>query len=178
MDHPDDTPPKPTPPPTRLAPTRFLRYYWLRLLRLQGDPCFLARGVAVGIAVALTPTIPFHTVLIVVLCGLLGGNLIAAVIASWLVSNPVTIPFQYLAAWKIGAVLTGARFDASEARLLAAAVESADVVTAASAFFHAGGTLIRCMMVGGVAMALPGGAVGYAGFLWVYRAYRRHRNRR
>ncbi|MEA1867995.1 MAG: DUF2062 domain-containing protein, partial [Thermodesulfobacteriota bacterium] len=45
------------------SPGRTVRYQWLRLVRLRGDPFVLARGIAIGTFIGLTPTIPFHTIL-------------------------------------------------------------------------------------------------------------------
>ena len=42
---------------------RTFKFYYLKFVRLQGAPSVLARGVAVGTFIAVTPTIPFHVVL-------------------------------------------------------------------------------------------------------------------
>ena len=57
---------------------------------LRPDPEALARGVAVGLFIGLTPTFGVQTALIVVGCILLRGNVCSALAASW-VSNPLTI---------------------------------------------------------------------------------------
>jgi len=68
-------------------------------MRLRGSPRKLALGSAIGVFVGLTPTIPFHTILILLLCFLTGGNAIAGIILSWLVCNPLTfLPIYSLAA--------------------------------------------------------------------------------
>jgi hypothetical protein len=41
---------------------RILRYQWLKFLRLQEDPRKLAWGMALGVFIGITPTIPFHLV--------------------------------------------------------------------------------------------------------------------
>ena len=46
---------------------RTLRYHWLKFLRLQDDPRKLAWGMALGIFIGITPTIPFHFVSILFL---------------------------------------------------------------------------------------------------------------
>ena len=40
---------------------RTLKYCWLKLRRLQGDPKKLAWGMALGVFIGVTPTLPFHT---------------------------------------------------------------------------------------------------------------------
>ncbi|WP_051822658.1 DUF2062 domain-containing protein [Desulfonatronum thiodismutans] len=57
---------------------------------LRTDPDALARGVAVGLFIGLTPTFGVQTALIVVGCILLRGNVCSALAASW-VCNPLTI---------------------------------------------------------------------------------------
>ncbi|WP_051434664.1 DUF2062 domain-containing protein [Desulfonatronum lacustre] len=57
---------------------------------LRTDPEALARGVAVGLFIGLTPTFGVQTALIVAGCILLRGNVCTALAASW-VCNPLTI---------------------------------------------------------------------------------------
>jgi uncharacterized protein (DUF2062 family) len=54
----------------------------------------------------MTPTIPFNTVLAIVLGFLLRGSIPAAFIGT-LISNPITIPVLYYAAYLLGVTLTG-----------------------------------------------------------------------
>ncbi|MDP3478975.1 MAG: DUF2062 domain-containing protein, partial [Desulfoprunum sp.] len=46
---------------------RLGKYYYLRFLRLKGDPYSLAFGTAIGVFVGLTPTMPLHTAIILIL---------------------------------------------------------------------------------------------------------------
>src|SRR5512135_2799707 len=80
---------------------RTLRYHWLKFLRLQDNPRKLAGGMALGIFVGLTPTIPFHFVSVIFLAPLLKISPVTAVIGIQIM-NPLTIPFLYLAAFKVG----------------------------------------------------------------------------
>jgi uncharacterized protein (DUF2062 family) len=77
-----------------------------RCKRLKGDPHYIGLGMGIGIFVSFTPTLPFHTLIAVALAILLRGNKIAAAIGVWF-SNPLTIPFFYLATYKIGTMLLG-----------------------------------------------------------------------
>jgi uncharacterized protein len=63
-------------------------------------------GMAVGVFVAFTPTIPFHTVLAITLAFVFRGSKPAALIGSWL-SNPLTIPVLYYGSFKLGVILLG-----------------------------------------------------------------------
>ncbi len=83
---------------------RFFRYHYLRFKRLKGDPHTLAKGVAIGVFIGVTPTIPLHTILILALCFFMGGNAVAAVLSSMVVSNPLTFFIQYFLSWWVGSL--------------------------------------------------------------------------
>ncbi len=78
-----------------------VRLFLNRIKDLQGDPHYIAMGMASGVFVALTPTIPFHTALALALAFILKGSKPAAVIGAWL-SNPLTIPIFYYGCYKTG----------------------------------------------------------------------------
>ncbi len=162
----------------RLNPKRAFRYYMIRLLRLRGDPFELARGISIGIFVALTPTIPFHTILTVTFCTIGRGNLLAGVIASLLISNPITIPLQYLIAWKLGTMLTGTSFSWQRIKHLMDMIHHAGIFGAAKLIYMQGFKLVGSMLVGGVALALPCAIIVYFLFLYLYmRRKKRQKDR-
>lgn len=61
----------------------------------------MARGVAIGLFVALTPTVGVQTLLMLVLCMLLRGNFPMAFAVSW-ISNPITLGPLYLGYYLLG----------------------------------------------------------------------------
>ena len=80
---------------------------WLAECRkLSGDPRYIARGMAIGIFVSMTPFFPFHTAIAVTISVILRGSKRAAAIGVWL-SNPLTIPFCYFIIYKLGVFLLG-----------------------------------------------------------------------
>jgi uncharacterized protein (DUF2062 family) len=83
-----------------------LRLAYENIRRLQGDPHYVAMGMGIGVFVAVTPTIPFHTIIAVALAFLLRGSKPAAIIGVWF-SNPLTIPIFYYGSYKIGALVMG-----------------------------------------------------------------------
>ncbi len=85
---------------------RRLKAFYLRVRSLQGDPHYVAMGMAVGVFVAFTPTIPFHTILTIVLAFAFKGSKPAALIGSWL-NNPLTFPVFYYGSYKLGVLLLG-----------------------------------------------------------------------
>ncbi len=84
-----------------------------RVKNLQGDPHFVAMGMAVGVFVAITPTIPFHTIMALVLAYLMKGSRPAALLGL-LVCNPFAIVFIYYACYKVGNLLFGGSLAAEE----------------------------------------------------------------
>ena len=54
-----------------------------RIRQMNGDPHYVALGMAIGVFVAVTPTIPFHTVLAIGLSILLRGSKAAAILGVW-----------------------------------------------------------------------------------------------
>jgi len=83
-----------------------VRQFVRHLKELQGDPHYIAMGMAIGVFVSLTPTIPFHTVIAIILAFVLRGSKPAAIISVW-VSNPLTIPFFYIGSYKVGMFIFG-----------------------------------------------------------------------
>jgi uncharacterized protein (DUF2062 family) len=83
-----------------------LKTFYLRVRSLQGDPHYVAMGMAVGVFVAFTPTIPFHTILTIALAFALKGSKPAALIGSWL-NNPLTFPVFYYGSYKLGVFMLG-----------------------------------------------------------------------
>lgn len=143
-------------------PRRAARYYYLRLLRLKGDPHTLARGIAVGLFVGVTPTIPLHTALILAFAFLFRGNIIAGVLSSWLVSNPLTFLPQYYLSWKIGKWLTSTDLSWSRINevmeILASDVGFKESLLAMS---HLGKEAIATLLLGGCLLAAPITLAGY-----------------
>jgi uncharacterized protein (DUF2062 family) len=79
-----------------------------RVKKLDGDPHYVAMGMAIGVFVGITPTMPFHTVLAVGLAFVFRGSKAAAALGVWF-SNPFTAPLFYLGSYKVGIYLLGNR---------------------------------------------------------------------
>ncbi len=81
---------------------RTAKYYFIRLKRLRGTPRSLALGAAIGAAIAITPTLPLHTIMIIPTTLILRVSTISAMITGTIISNPLTFVPQYWLAWWIG----------------------------------------------------------------------------
>jgi len=81
------------------------KVFYGRFISLKGEPKTIAIGMAIGVFIGVTPTIPFHTAMIVLLCFIFRQNLTSAIIGSWIISNPVTIPLFYVSEYQLGRYL-------------------------------------------------------------------------
>ena len=96
---------------------RRFRIFYERFISLKGDPSQIAAGLAIGVFVGVTPTIPLHTAIIILIGLLFRQNITAGYLGSWLISNPLTIPLFYLSQYELGRFLLGmesCRFELSD----------------------------------------------------------------
>jgi uncharacterized protein (DUF2062 family) len=90
-----------------MNPKKRLRKFYDKFISLKGDPKSIALGMAIGIFIGVTPTIPFHTVMIITCTFVLRQNFTAAYLGSWLIMNPFTIPFFYVTQYSLGRAVLG-----------------------------------------------------------------------
>ncbi len=81
--------------------------FYNRFLSLNGKPEEIARAVTLGVFIGVTPTIPLHTALVMVSCLIFRQNITAAMLGATIISNPLTIPFLYLAEYELGVLVLG-----------------------------------------------------------------------
>ena len=144
---------------------RFVRFNYLKLLRLKTSARELAMGLAVGVFAGCLPAIPgtpLQTVAALVLAFLLRGNKIAAVIATYH-SNPLNWVFFWYVEYKIGKWVLpfDVQFDPMNMRV-------EDLAT----FGWQG---LSILIVGGAILGLPLGIGTYFVSLPLIRNYRRRR---
>lgn len=128
---------------------RFLRFWYLRLIRIQATPHNIAMGLAVGVFVGLLPVLPFQTVMAIALAFVLGGSKIAAALGTW-ISNPLNWVPLYFLFYRIGAAVVP--FDLPPFR--PSELEMAEMLDLGWKFFAA-------MMAGGLVVAVPSAFVAY-----------------
>jgi len=144
---------------------RTLKYHWLKFRRLQGDPRKVALGAAIGIFIGITPTLPFHTFLILGLAPLFRASVIAAYLGIW-VSNPLTWVPQYLLAYEVGAFLL---FRGEPLRIPA----QANLAAFLDLLWRGG----LALQVGGLIIAVLPAIASYFLTLWAIKRYRQRRAR-
>lgn len=86
---------------TKKSLKRQLKYFYWRLVRLQGRPEALARGLACGVFAGLFPFAGSQTVLALLLAFICRGNKILATVGPW-ISNPFTSVPIYLFNFQVG----------------------------------------------------------------------------
>lgn len=125
-----------------------IREFVERVKKFEGDPHYIAMGMAIGVFVGITPTMPFHTVIAVALAIILRGSKAAAAIGVWF-CNPISAPLFYLGSYKAGMFFFGhsAPFDAKYESVLELLKLGVDVTMA--------------MVVGGIILGILPGFASY-----------------
>ena len=140
----------------KFQPLRATKYYYLRFIRLRGKPSVLARGVAVGIFIGVTPTIPFHTILALILAYIIRGSKIAALLSTVLVSNPLTFFLQYYISFRIGNLIIPGNVSWEKmSELMEALSSGANFSESITALGHMGLDALIILLIGGSILALP-----------------------
>jgi uncharacterized protein (DUF2062 family) len=145
---------------------RTIRYQWVKFKRLQGDPRKLAWGMALGVFIGVTPTVPFHTVGALALAALLRISPVTAYLGIWIM-NPITMAPLYLAAYKVGQILL---FRGEPLTLPA----TFDLPSLLQLLWRGG----LALQVGGLILAIPPAIVSYFLTLWAVQRYRQHKARK
>ena len=83
-----------------------IREFTERVKKLHGDPHYVAMGMAIGVFISITPTIPFHTIIAVALAFIFRGSKAAAALGVWF-CNPLTAPLFYWGSYKAGMLFMG-----------------------------------------------------------------------
>jgi uncharacterized protein (DUF2062 family) len=83
------------------------RTFYERFISLKGETAQIAAGLAIGVFVGVTPTIPFHTGIIILIGLIFRQNITAGYLGAWVVSNPLTVPLLYISQYELGRFLLG-----------------------------------------------------------------------
>ncbi|SPD75932.1 conserved hypothetical protein [uncultured Desulfobacterium sp.] len=157
---------------------RQIRYYYLRLMRLRGDPHDLALGMALGVFSGMMPTLPFHTVIAVALAVFLKASKITAALGTW-VSNPLNWCILYYLNYKLGSFCLGIPEQESLIASVICAVKSdGESIVVMKQILGAGGMTLAAFLVGGLIMGIASGIPSYFIFLRVFKYIRVWREKR
>lgn len=141
---------------------RSIKYYTLRIKRLRGNPKALAGGIAIGVLIGLSPTIPLHTVLIVALGLATRSSILAGILVSWLICNPITFfPIYYIAVL-VGNYLTPYELNLERVEVLVDQITTGgSLENSMTIIFSLGAETIVVLLVGGFVFALPFSFLSY-----------------
>jgi uncharacterized protein (DUF2062 family) len=157
---------------------RQIKYYYLKVIRLRGEPHELALGMAFGIFSGMMPIIPFHMVLAITLALFFKTSKITAALGTW-VSNPLSWYFLYYFNYKIGAWILGlSPTNEIFSSIMASIRHGEESMVIASKILGAGGTLIAAFLIGGFIMGFATAVPSYFVFLRVFQFIRRWREER
>lgn len=157
---------------------RQLRYYYLRFIRLKGEPNELAFGMALGVFAGMMPIMPFQIALAVTLAMLLKGSKITAAIGTW-ISNPLNWYFIYLYDYKLGAWILGVPERKALFSSIIQAIKSGHgPLVIVSKILEAGGSFAAAFLLGGLILGLILVPPTYFFFLRFFRYVKQWRQER
>ncbi len=141
---------------------RTSKYYYLKFTRLQGNPQALAWGTAIGTFFGITPIIPFHTLINLIITFLTRTSTIAALLASLIVCNPLTYIPQYYLSTVIGNAVTPYNFTWERMKaVLDILLAKPGFVESFQAIAGIGYEAIIVLLVGGAILATPFTIISY-----------------
>lgn len=162
------------------------QYVLHRLRRLPDPPHRIGRGVAAGVFVSFTPLFGIHFLGAIALAWVMGGNIFAALLATF-VGNPLTTPFIAVLSVSLGRWLLGVEGDIGPQEIVAEIAAATgevghNVLTAFTreaadwthleAFFA---DIFLPYLVGGIIPGLIAATLGHYLTLPVVRAYQKRR---
>jgi hypothetical protein len=151
-------------PGLRRAWSRWLRYWYYRLIRLQSSSEAIARGLAVGVFAGLFPFFGLQTLMGVALAFLVRGNKLMAAAGTW-ISNPLTDIPIFLFNFQVGQWLLSRH----QEPLDFTAIQSWNSV------LELGTEIASSLLLGSLVMGTGLGILSYFLGLWFVRTMRQRR---
>lgn len=140
---------------------RTIRYYTLKLIRLRGNPRSLAMGVAVGLLIGISPTIPLHTVAIIGITLLMRVSTVSALLAATVVCNPLTMVPQYYLCWLAGDFILPDRLSWDRIKEVLQLITNESFMDSMRTLSSLSFDAIFVMMTGGFVIGIPAAIAGY-----------------
>ena len=159
--------------------TRLRKFYYLKFLRIKGDPQDIAWGSFIGALIGTMPVMPFHTVGIILICCLTRTSAMAGLTASLAISNPFTyIPIYYFSL-VIGNFLTPYTVNWSTIHdILEVIVSGYGFKESVKIIATQGHEIIIVMLTGGIVLAIPTALLWYFSTLHLFIKIREKRRQR
>jgi uncharacterized protein len=155
-----------------------LKYLYVRLLRLKGEPHELALGMAIGIFSGMMPILPFQIALAVAVALCFKASKITAAIGTW-ISNPLNWYFVYLLDYKIGAYLLGLEGGYEIIKSVMASIYRHDEISVIwNTLFSSGFAIVSALLIGGIITGIVTAVPAYLIFLWLFQKIKIWRQKR
>ncbi|MDH3976414.1 MAG: DUF2062 domain-containing protein [Deltaproteobacteria bacterium] len=133
------------------------RYLYLSFIRLRGSAEEVARGMALGVFIGMTPTMGIQMPIALFFAMILRENKIAALIGVW-ISNPMTVIPIYTFNFKMGKYLLGTPD-----------LKMPDF-SSLEDIFQLGYDLLMPLTMGSLVVGVVAAAVAYVATLYIYSA--------
>ena len=157
---------------------RRLKYYYLRFLRLRGEPHELAFGIAIGVFSGMMPILPVQIIFAVALALLFKASKITAALGTW-VSNPLNWYFIYVYDFKLGAYLLGVDGGPEIIKAVTDSINRGDPMSVVwGKLFSSGITLVSALLIGGIIIGVVAAVPSYFLFLKIFQKIREWRLKR
>ncbi len=150
---------------------RWLRYHYLRVLRLNDTPEKVAGGLSLGVILGILPTFGLGIILAVFLAGLFRVNKASSIIGT-LVMNPWTTPFFWALSFLTGSFILG-----EDPRTTLAVIKTLKNHVGVWKTL-VGHSLILPYIIGNVIITVGAAATAYVVALYIVRGYKKAKIRR
>lgn len=159
--------------------TRIFKYYFFKFIRLKGEPRSVALGMAIGVFIGVTPTIPLHTVTIIPATILTRSSTIAGLLGGLLACNPITYIPQYYFSMVVGNAITPYHLNWSRIKhVLDVLLSDQGFQASLKVIGDLGVETFVVMGVGGAVLALPFGVASYFISLKLLVTFKNKKNRK
>ena len=156
------------------AALRKAEQWFVRLLHLDDSAHSIAMGAAVGVFIAMTPTIGFQMATVIVVTSLLRVNRVAGLPMPW-ITNPATIVPMYTFSYSVGRWMVGGP-GIGEFRRLLTDLASKDLGWSEKLheWWNITVTCAAPLWVGCLVVGLVSAAATYGAMYYLVTVYRRH----
>jgi uncharacterized protein (DUF2062 family) len=144
---------------------RWVRYHYLRLVRLNDSPEKVALGFSIGVTVGIFPTFGLGIVIVIFLAWLTNINKASAIIGT-LLMNPWTSPFFWALSFFTGSLMLGN--DINETALLFKSLKTQGDLWETII----GKRLILPYIIGNITVTAVSAAVSYLAVYYLVKAYK------
>jgi len=139
-------------------------------MRLRGHPHELALGMAFGIFMGMTPTIPFHIVVAMALALVFKASKITAAVGTC-ICNPATIYFIYKYCYRIGSFILGFDHNTKTLAPVVQAINDGELFHILTNILGSGGMVVATFLLGGIVLGIIFAIPSYLIFFYFFKAF-------